>query len=434
MRRVLILCLLAAFAAPIASADEEWSWTIPTDMTLEATDPSGRVVTFTVAARWNGNNATVTCVPASGSTFAIRRTKVICQAQYASHEDERNFDITVRDTTPPVVTVPGEISVRTSDPSGAVVTFAASATDLVDGNRAVSCVPASGSQFAIGTQRVNCTASDTRANTRTAGFDVRVTFDSLTTLAGMTVEAMSFAGAVVTYEASARDRQGRAVPVSCNPASGSTFALGPTTVTCTATENGDTTTEQFTVTVADRTPPAIQVPPSRIVRTIQRLPVVVRFGISATDLVDGAVGPTCSPSSGARFAYGETRVTCTFADRHGNVSSASFKVIVTRARTVRRSSALFAPLAGTRVSAPPLLRWRAVPKARFYNVQVYRNGRKVLSFWPSRARLRMTRSWQHQGRTFRLKAGVYTWYVWPGFGTIASPQYGKMLGRSSFRV
>ena len=42
------------------------------------------------------------------------------------------------------------------------------------------------------------------------------------------------------------------------------------------------------------------------------------------------------------------------------------------------------PLAGARVSAPPMLRWRAVPKAKFYNAQVYRNGRKILSLWPQR--------------------------------------------------
>ena len=81
-----------------------------------------------------------------------------------------------------------------------------------------------------------------------------------------------------------------------------------------------------------------------------------------------------------------------------------------------------------------MLRWRAVPKAKFYNAQVYRNGRKILSLWPQRPRLKLTRSWQHGGRTFRLKPGVYTWYVWPGFGTLASPRFGKLLGQSSFRV
>lgn len=435
MRRLLILFLVAGFAAPLASAGaEEWNWTIPEDMTLEATGPSGRTVTFTVSARWDGNNAAVTCVPPSGSTFPIERTKVKCEATYGSQQEERNFDITVRDTTPPAVTVPGDIGVQTSDPSGAVLTYSAGANDLVDGNRPVSCTPASGTRFAFGTTRVTCTSADTRGNTGTAWFDVTVTFDAITVPRDMTVEATNFAGAVVTYAASAIDRQGQAVPISCNPPSGSTFALGPTTVICTATANGETTTKRFTVTVADRTPPAIRVPRTRIVRTTNPRGAAVSFAVSAVDLVDGTVAARCSPASGARFRLGQTTVTCASADLRGNASSASFTVVVARARTVRRSTALLAPLAGARVFAPPMLRWRAVPKARFYNVQLYRKGSKILSFWPSRARLRMTRSWQYQGRTFRLKPGVYTWYVWPGFGTLASPRYGKLLGQSSFRV
>lgn len=438
MRRVLILCLLAGFAAPpLAAADDDWSWTIPDDMTLEATGPSGRDVTFTVTARWKDKDATVTCAPASGSTFGIGRTTVECKAQWESHVDERDFDITVQDTTPPDVTVPANMTVDTPDPSGANVSFSAAASDLVDGTRTVSCTPASGARFSLGTHHVSCSASDTRGNSATQGFDVTVNYTGddpprVTVSPDMTVEAESLAGATVTYTASAEDSRGGTIPVTCSPASGSTFRIGPTTVTCTATDRGETT-RRFTITVADRTPPTVSVPPSRVVRTTHRRGAIVTFRATATDLVDGAVGTACSVASGARFAYGVTKVACTAADRRGNVGAASFNVTVAHLRTAKRLT-LLAPLAGARVSAPPMLRWRAVPKARFYNVQVYRNGRKILSFWPSRSRLRMTRSWQHDGRTFRLKPAVYTWYVWPGFGTLASPRYGKMLGKSSFRV
>ena len=248
----------------------------------------------------------------------------------------------------------------------------------------------------------------------------------------MTVEAQSFAGAAVTYTASAVDHKNRPIPVTCNPVSGSTFPIGPNTVTCTATDGGETTTRRFTITVADRTPPALAVPKSRVVRTT-RAGVIVTFSATATDVVDGPVGTACTPASGARFPFGVTKVTCSANDRRGNATTAGFDITVTRIRTAKRSS-LLAPLAGARVSAPPMLRWHAVPKAKFYNAQVYRNGRKVLSLWPQRSRLRMTRSWQHGGRTFRLKPGVYTWYVWPGFGTLATPRFGKLLGQSSFRV
>jgi hypothetical protein len=255
----------------------------------------------------------------------------------------------------------------------------------------------------------------------------------ITVPADMTVEAQSFAGAIVTYVATANDGRGGSITPTCDPQSGLRFPIGPTIVTCTATAHGETTTKRFTATVVDSTPPSIRVPASKVARTIQRRGVIVTFAATATDLVDGPVSTACSMASGARFPLGVTKVTCAANDRRGNADSASFDVTVTLVRTAKRSS-LVAPLAGSRVSGPPMLRWSAVPKAKFYNAQVYRNGRKILSLWPARSRLKMTRSWQHAGRTFRLRPGVYTWYVWPGFGTVASPRYGKLLGQSSFRV
>jgi hypothetical protein len=257
----------------------------------------------------------------------------------------------------------------------------------------------------------------------------------ITVPAGTIVEAQSFAGAVVTYAVTADDGRGRPIDPVCDPSSGSMFPIGPTSVTCTATAHGQATTRRFTANVVDRTPPTLTVPQPKTLRTTYQRGATVTFDVAATDVVDGPVAPACSKTSGARFLIGVTKVMCTANDRRGNAGSASFNVTVTLVRmaTAKRSS-LFAPLAGTRVSAPPMLRWRAVPKAKFYNAQVYRSGRKILSLWPSRSRLKMTRSWRHEGRTFRLKPGVYTWYVWPGFGTLARPRFGKLLGQSSFRV
>jgi len=78
--------------------------------------------------------------------------------------------------------------------------------------------------------------------------------------------------------------------------------------------------------------------------------------------------------------------------------------------------------------------WRAVPRARFYNVQVYRRGRKILSVWPARPRLKLRSRWTYRGRVERLRAGTYAWIVWPAFGTPNAPRYGRMLGQSNFRI
>lgn len=247
----------------------------------------------------------------------------------------------------------------------------------------------------------------------------------------MTVEAQNFSGAAVTYTVSAVDDQGEPVQVTCNPPSGSVFGFGATTVTCTARAHGESATKRFKVTVVDTRPPAITVPAAEQLNTKVRQGKVVTYSASATDVVDGAVAVTCTPSSGTTFPVGATTVTCTATDRRGNATSASFGVTIVLVRRTKQAT-LFAPSAGARVTAPPLLRWRKPVKAHFFNVQVYRHGRKVLSAWPTRARFRLHRSWTFAGRNYRLKPGAYTWLVWPAFGSQAKPRYGKLLGQSTF--
>jgi HYR domain len=79
-----------------------------------------------------------------------------------------------RDTTDPTVTVPADIAVDATRPSGATVIYAASATDDRDPSPSVVCTPASGSVFAIGTTHVACVANDAAGNTAQAGFSVHV--------------------------------------------------------------------------------------------------------------------------------------------------------------------------------------------------------------------------------------------------------------------
>ena len=76
----------------------------------------------------------------------------------------------VRDTTPPVL--PKDVDVDASDPRGATVTYAA--TDDTDPHPTMLCVPASGTQFPIGTTIVACTATDASGNTARGTFTVHV--------------------------------------------------------------------------------------------------------------------------------------------------------------------------------------------------------------------------------------------------------------------
>jgi hypothetical protein len=114
-------------------------------------------------------------------------------------------------------------------------------------------------------------------------------------------------------------------------------------------------------------------------------------------------------------------------DRAGNTSPAVDVVVAAGAL-------LLAPKDGARVSKPPGLRWRSVPRAGYYNVQIYRRGSKLLSAWPHSPKMDLSRSWKYLGHRQRLTAGHYTWFVWPGFGPLARGQYGSLLGQGAFDV
>ena len=73
------------------------------------------------------------------------------------------------DTVPPVLTLPADISTTST-----AVTWTVSANDAIDGNVPVTCDPASGSTFAIGTTNVDCSATDPFGNTVSGRFHVTV--------------------------------------------------------------------------------------------------------------------------------------------------------------------------------------------------------------------------------------------------------------------
>jgi hypothetical protein len=104
-----------------------------------------------------------------------------------------------------------------------------------------------------------------------------------------------------------------------------------------------------------------------------------------------------------------------------------------KATAVPSVSPLLLPTNGAQLREPPMLVWKRVPKARYYNVQLVRDG-KVLSRWPRVPRLQLHRSWKFEGRRFRLIPGKYCWYVWPGFGPRAERNYGERLGESCFSL
>jgi hypothetical protein len=95
---------------------------------------------------------------------------------------------------------------------------------------------------------------------------------------------------------------------------------------------------------------------------------------------------------------------------------------------------LITPPDGATLTAPPLLRWMGVRDANYYNVQLRRDGRKVLSRWPSRPRLQLSGTWRFGGQIRHLSAGTYRWDVWPGFGARRDARYGRRIGGRTFVI
>lgn len=96
---------------------------------------------------------------------------------------------------------------------------------------------------------------------------------------------------------------------------------------------------------------------------------------------------------------------------------------------------LFGPANGARLDEPPLLRWTSVRGADYYNVQLFRGRRKILSLWPAKPHLQLRSKWRYAGHKRRLKPGKrYRWFVWPGAGPRSRNDYGRLIGARTFVI
>lgn len=286
---------------------------------------------------------------AVGNGTIISNTAVVSSSTTELHaaDNTASFSTTVLGAvaSPCTITCPGIITVdndpNAPDPCSVVVTYATPAAtgDCADPENGqttpVECSPPSGSAFPIGTTVVTCatagftcsftvTVQETRPPTLptiACPSDVSVTEEFPGAGSGM----VSYPNPVVT---------GNCVSVICDPPSGSAFALGTTTVNCTATDpasNIATCTFQVTVTAAGPCTPC----PSNITTPSDpgQCGAVVSFS-SPTPEACGTV--SCSPPSGSFFPVGTTTVNCTSSAG----PSCSFTVEVTGQQLVTAGPAM----------------------------------------------------------------------------------------------
>jgi hypothetical protein len=208
------------------------------------------------------------------------------------------------DLPPP--SLPEVLVVEAGSESGAELTF---------DSGGASCNYASGAVLPVGTTTVTCTVGGATDSFTVVVTDTRppvLTLPSNLTTASHTV----------TFAASALDNiDGPIVPV-CEPASGSSFPDGVTTVECVATDShANSAAGTFTVTVSVA-PPVLHLPADVTREATGAGGSVVTYTATA----DGGT-IQCSPVSGALFPLGTTTVQCSATNPSGT-STGSFHVSV----------------------------------------------------------------------------------------------------------
>jgi len=307
------------------------------DVAVEATGADGALATFDLPTVSDAVDTalTATCAPASGSLFPLGSSSVQCDAvdQAGNAATPIHFNVTVHDTIAPVVTPPVDVVAEATGPFTSVAHGTATATDAVGVVSISSDAPVT---FPLGITTLHWTALDAANNAGHA--------DSLVTVRDTTpptidahdpitdVEATSAAGAIVHYLLPAtHDLVDGAGSASCAPASDSTFALGTTTVTCSASDasHNAAVSTTFDVTVVDTTPPAIELHATVTAEATGPDGAAVGYTSPAThDIVDGDGVATCTPASGSTFALGTHAVDCTATDARHNTAHSTFDVTV----------------------------------------------------------------------------------------------------------
>jgi uncharacterized repeat protein (TIGR01451 family) len=268
--QTLTYTITASNNGPVAATGVKVTDVLPAGVTFVSAAPSAgscsgtSTITCTIGALANGGSATITIAVTPTSVGAVTNTASISADQFDAVGGNNSATIVTTvnappDTTPPTLVLPGNQTLEATSAAGAIATFTVSAADDENPSPAVSCDAASGSTFPLGTTTVHCSADDGHGNTAAGSFLIQVvdtTSPVVSVPAALTREATSAAGAVVTFIASAIDLVDGGDAVVCVPASGSTFAIGSTTVHCSATDAaGNTTTAAFTVMVVSAPPP-----------------------------------------------------------------------------------------------------------------------------------------------------------------------------------
>ncbi len=316
--------------------------TVPSPISVNINNATTATVTYTATALDGPTSITPSCSPASGASFPLGTTTVTCNATDAAGNPAtpQTFNVTVADTTPPVVSItggpPSLVNVRTASLS--FTTSEGTTSCQLDGGSFGTCgSPANYSGLADGAHSFTMKATDAAGNNATAsrGWTVDATAPVLSLPSTRVGEADGPNGAVASFNVTASDAGTALLPsaIRCTPGSATLFPIGTTNVTCLATDAaGNVGSGSFDVIIQDTTAPAINAPNVSFTATsangtLKTDPDVAAYlaGISATDLVST---PTLTNDMPALLPIGTTTVVFTAKDAAGNIAKRSVTVTI----------------------------------------------------------------------------------------------------------
>lgn len=304
-------------------------------------DADGDALTYTIAIdgmavttnAFFGGSAPTTGTLSYTNAFALGQHTVVFTAHDGVASGSFTTVVNVIDNTLPVIAIENLIMPSDLGRTTAVVDYRSrlSVTDDFPGVTWVADrMP--GSAFAIGSTAVALTAVDASGNRAQRSFTITVT-DSLPPVIHCPPDMLrptdpGASNAVLRWTCSAVDNL-PGCTATCTPSSGSAFAIGITTVVCSARDTaGNTANCMFTVMIVDLEPPVLTVPANIVAVTAPGQDIaMVHYTATVTDNVPGAT-VNCSPPSGSAFPLGTSFVTCIASDAAGNRVTNNFTIRV----------------------------------------------------------------------------------------------------------
>ena len=300
--------------------------TVPTDVTKEATAKTGNSVSLgdPVATDLTGIPTVTNNAP---SDYPLGTTIVTWTAtDNFGNSVSKTQNVTIVDTTKPIITAPAKVVFEAVGTSGNVVPLGEPKTyDVVEVASVTNDAPQS---FGFGDTTVTWTVTDTSGNSATSTQVVSVidtTAPVITTPSNIVQEATGKTGTSLDIgKAEVTDLI--KVENITNDAP-SSFPLGNTTVTWTATdESGNTSTATQIITIRDTTKPTITAPADITQEATSASENTVTLGDAKADDTVSLVSVTNDAPK--TFPIGETTVTWTATDSSGNISNATQKVTI----------------------------------------------------------------------------------------------------------